>query len=145
MNKYIIPVILIIAFIVIALLFFPSSDEKKIRDIIHECETCLIDKNIKPIIDYLDERFIVPEYNLDIDDILHENFAKKTLHYFDNLDVRKINIEIDENSARAYMIVRVTNSKLKYNLPFEVNAELVKRDENWRFTIVNITPYKIEQ
>ena len=43
------------------------------------------------------------------------------------------------------MIVRVTNSKLKYNLPFEVNAELVKRDENWRFTIVNVTPYKIEQ
>ncbi|MCK5346502.1 MAG: hypothetical protein KAR20_24000 [Candidatus Heimdallarchaeota archaeon] len=145
MNRYIIPAILIIAFIMVALLFFPNADEKKIRNMIHECENCLIDKDIQPIIDYLDERFIVPDYNLDIDDILDENFTKKTLHYFDNLDVRKINIEIDENSARAYMIVRVTNSKLKYNLPFEVNAELVKRDENWRFTIVNVTPYKIEQ
>ncbi|MCD4656103.1 MAG: hypothetical protein K8S87_01025, partial [Planctomycetes bacterium] len=133
MSKYIIPVILIIAFIIIAVLFFPSSDEKRIREIIHECEIALNDKNIQPIIDYLDDGFIVPEYNLDINDIRDDNFFTKTLRNFDNLDVRKISVEVEENTANVNMIVRIINSQVKYELPFEVKAELKKQDENWFF------------
>jgi len=144
MSKYIIPAGLLIVFVILAIMFFPSSEETLIHDMIKECETNLNNKQVDSIIPHLDKSFIVPDFELNYDSLTTTRFRNQ-IAMLGNVDVRKIDIEIDEDVAKANMIVRVTNKSLGYESPFEVSAELKKVDETWLFRILNIKPYKLQQ
>ena len=111
---------------------------------IKECETNLNNKQVDSIIPHLDKSFIVPDFELNYDSLTTTRFRNQ-IAMLGNVDVRKIDIEIDEDVAKANMIVRVTNKSLGYESPFEVSAELKKVDETWLFRILNIKPYKLQQ
>ena len=145
MNKYIFPALLIIVLAVIAYLFYPNPEEKKIRAIITDCEASINNKDIEPAFKYLDKGFTVPEYNLNYEDVISSKFILKYIAMIGNVDVRKIDITIEDDFARAYMIARVTNSNISYEMPFEINAEFKKTNETWTIKIMHIKPYELQR
>lgn len=135
MNKIVVSVIILVIVVAVFFVLKPNPEEKVIDALIRDIVDSVTARDVTAINDFLTEGFIA---SFDMDEISKEDFengqkAAGYLREIGSINIRKISVDVNDDSATAMLIIRASSTKIKLDAPWSVNIELKKINGKWLF------------
>ncbi len=145
MNKILVSVIILVIVVVLFFVLKPNPEEKVIDALIRTTVDSVMARDVATINDSLTEEFTASfgTYEISKEDFINGKEAEVYLSEIGSLNIRRINVDVNNDSATADLIIRASSTKIRHDVVWSVNLELRKINGKWLFDKAKvITPLK---